>query len=88
MNVEELVHDPKIRYSMDVIIDQIIDETDPNCVYVGWSQTFGAATSAACWKIKRIKVADGVTSIGWAPDPEKFSNVWDNKASLTYTQGG
>jgi len=50
--------------------------------YVGNAVT-GTATSAAAWKIKEITNASG--DIVWADGDGLYNNVWDNRASLTYT---
>lgn len=43
----------------------------------------GSATSAAVWRIQRITNAD--STIEWADGDGDFNNVWDNRASLSYS---
>lgn len=43
----------------------------------------GSATSAAVWRIQRITNAD--STIVWADGDGDFDNVWDNRASLSYS---
>ena len=50
--------------------------------YVGKAKP-GADTSDASWQIKRITNADG--NIDWAGGDIKFTNIWDNRASLSYS---
>jgi len=49
-------------------------------VYVGRAES-GSATSSAVWRICRITKSSGVKL--WA-DSGKYSQIWDNRASLTY----
>lgn len=58
--------------------------TTPNTEYFGWAEP-GVATSAASWKIKRIINTSGALSTTWADGDDVSNNVWDNRASLTYT---
>ena len=43
----------------------------------------GTATSASGWQIKRITDATG--DVDWAAGDIKFTNIWDNRASLSYS---
>lgn len=57
-----------------------------NPIYVGLAQP-GTATSAASWQIKKITY-DGnnnPTSILYAVGSGSFNQIWDNRASLTYS---
>lgn len=88
MNIkEDLVYNPKHAYTSDVPLDQMVDETDANCVYVGWAD-IGSSLASAVWRIKRIKIATSITSIGWAGSSDSFKQIWNNRASLSYSQGG
>ncbi len=51
--------------------------------YVGEAST-GTATSGALWRIKRVDSTTG-TVIQWADGNSNFDNVWDNRASLSYS---
>lgn len=50
--------------------------------YIGEAQP-GALTSAASWRIKRMTNSD--STIVWADGNNSFDNIWDNRASLTYS---
>ena len=55
-----------------------------NPIYIGKAQS-GAATSSSSWQIKRLTYSGSdVTTIEFADGDEKYNNVWDNRASLTY----
>lgn len=51
-------------------------------LYVG-KAAIGTATSAASWQICRITQAD--TTVVWADGDASFNNVWDDRASLSYS---
>jgi len=57
------------------------DTTTLNMIYIG-EATPGTATSASTWRIKRLDVSAGLI-IQWA-DSGDFTQVWNNRASLTY----
>lgn len=50
--------------------------------YIG-NAPIGSATSAAVWQIKRLETP-GLTKL-WADGNDNFDNVWDNRASLSYS---
>lgn len=50
--------------------------------YVGDALT-GTATSASSWRILRVTNATG--DIDWADGNETYDNIWDNRASLSYS---
>ena len=43
----------------------------------------GTLTSAGSWRIKRLTNASG--ALLWADGNASFDNVWDNRASLSYS---
>lgn len=57
------------------------DTTTTSMIYIG-EATPGTATSASTWRIKRLNLTAGLI-IQWA-DSGDFTQVWDNRASLTY----
>lgn len=50
--------------------------------YLGEAQP-GTATSAAEWRIQRITNSD--STITWADGDGDFDNVWDDRATLSYS---
>lgn len=55
-----------------------------NPLYVGKAVP-GTATSAAAWQIQRLTYAAGnLSALEWADDG-KFTQVWDDRASLSYS---
>ena len=68
----------------DIEEKTLIDESDSATTYLGKAQ-MGASTSGASWQIKKISVASTVTTISYADGDNRYDNVWDDRASLTYT---
>lgn len=61
------------------------DAATPTLAYLGKAQV-GAATSAAAWQIQYLAFgADGDVTVTWADGDAAFNNVWDDRASLTYS---
>jgi hypothetical protein len=61
------------------------DDAGSGITYYGWAAT-GTATSSATWRIMKMdKSADPDFSITWADGNDSFDNVWDNRASLSYS---
>ncbi len=63
---------------------QKVDEPSASLTYIGKALN-GKATSAAAWQIQRISVSGTVTTIDNADGDRLFDNVWDNRASLSYS---
>jgi hypothetical protein len=61
----------------------LLDDTNPALLYVGEAAS-GSSTSAPSWRIKRVDLSSGVILV-WADGNSNFDNVWDNRASLTYS---
>lgn len=62
----------------------VIDAVDATTTYIGETKP-GTATSAALWRIKKISTASTVTSIELADGNDLFDNIFDNRASLSYS---
>lgn len=62
------------------------DVTTTSVTYVG-KATIGTATSSALWQIKKLdESSTPVTlSVKWAGGGASFNQVWDNRASLSYS---
>ena len=60
-----------------------IDEASGTVTYIG-SADPGSANSGALWQIKKIDSSSG-TSITFADGDALFNNIWDDRASLTYS---
>ena len=70
--------DPVTPYSV------VVDEADATTIYVG-EATPGTATSAASWRVKRVDSSSITAEILYADGNDSFDNIWDNRASLSYS---
>jgi hypothetical protein len=62
-----------------------IDEASATEIYQGWHHPGSFLESAASWKIKRLSQTGTVWSIEWADGNQNYDNIWNNRASLTYS---
>jgi hypothetical protein len=61
------------------------DGGDPETIYRGAALP-GTLTSVAAWRVEEITIAtDGDVSILFADGNDSYDNVWDNRASLSYS---
>jgi hypothetical protein len=69
----------------DVALSKQVDFIDDNHIYIGEANP-GSTFSAAVWRIKYIVIlSDGDVSITWADGDDSFDNVWNNRASYSYS---
>ena len=62
-----------------------LDEANGSITYIG-KAAIGSATSAAAWQIQRFDESGSPELIiEWADGDDSFDNIWDNRASLTYS---
>lgn len=68
------------------IPDQItlVDQNDPNNVYLGNAKR-GSAQSSAVWQIRKIVNNSNVISILFASGSRAYNAIWNNRASLSYS---
>lgn len=57
--------------------------TSGSVTYVG-KAAIGSSSASSVWQIKKIDETSG-TVITWADGNSSFDNIWDNRASLTYS---
>lgn len=62
-----------------------LDKVSSTLSYAGRAAT-GVATSAAGWQIKEITIVGNQTIVKFADGDTNYDNIWDNRASLTYTE--
>ena len=63
---------------------QNIDEASSTVTYIGLA-AIGTSGASALWKIKKISISGAVTTITWADGNDNYDNVWNNRASLSYS---
>lgn len=61
------------------------DADPPTLAYLGQALP-GVSSATAGWRIQKLVFGgDGDVVVTWADGNANFDNVWDNRASLTYT---
>lgn len=60
----------------------LVDTTDGTVIYQGYAE-YGTLPSEAKWKIKRTTINGSDIFVEWSKG-DSFSNVWDDRATLTY----
>ena len=63
---------------------RVIDQVDSSTTYIGKASK-GSLTSSPVWQIFKISVSGTVTTIAYAGADDSFSQVWDNRAALSYS---
>ena len=69
-----------------VEVMQMAYDASNNLEYVGTAFP-GTATSAALWRIKNLTYdgSNNLTGVLWADGDTNYDNVWDDRASLSYS---
>lgn len=61
------------------------DADPPTVGYLGKAYP-GAAESAASWQVQKLVYGiDGDVTVTWADGNASFDNIWDDRASLSYS---
>lgn len=60
------------------------DYVDATTSYLGEAVP-GSLSSAAVWRVKLLTFAGDDVTVTYADGDSDFDNVWDNRASLTYS---
>jgi hypothetical protein len=61
----------------------IIDESTENVVYIGYAKR-GSLTTEPVWKIKKIQINNGITTIGFVDGKVNYNFIWDDRSNYTY----
>jgi len=76
------------KFTKTVDETKLIDEASATVFYFGWAIP-GSDTTAgkadARWKIKKIDSTSNPTKTVWADGDTEYDNIWDNRASLSYS---
>lgn len=73
--------DVQVVSALDLVT--IVDTTSTPTEYYGCAIP-GSLTSAAVWQIQRRTVSGTVETFDWAEGDSAYTNIWDDRASLTY----
>ena len=60
-----------------------LDSSSPPLYYIGLAQP-GSLSSDAVWQIMKLDTTGGATLL-WANGNREFTDVWDDRLSLTYS---
>lgn len=77
------VEDPAVVTTQGKTLITLLDEPTTTVMYIGKAEP-GTATSAASWSIQKLDVVGSQTRILRAANGE-FTQIWDNRSSLTYS---
>lgn len=69
--------------SQDQLLITRIDDLG-SIIYIGYGRP-AAATNEASWRVLRMNTTGSETVVQFADGDDKFDNVWDNRASLSYS---
>ena len=61
-----------------------IDEVSSSLSYIG-KAVVGSSQSSAVWQISKLETISGVTLLQFADGDDSFDNIWDDRATLTYS---
>lgn len=64
----------------------IIDKSTAGTTYFGWCAVGSSTdTASAVWRIKRSVESSGVVTFSYADGNADLDNIWNDRASLTYS---
>jgi hypothetical protein len=61
-----------------------IDEVNDSITYIGTAE-IGTTSDSPFWQIRKITKTGTQTLVQWAESTDRFSNVWDDRATFTYS---
>ena len=70
--------------TLDTVYTIRIDEASATVTYVG-EGAVNSIDANPVWRIRKLTTTGSVLAIQWADGNQHFDNVWDNRASLSYT---
>lgn len=74
---------PVVRTLSEIQPIPISDQVDVNNQYIGYA-SLGTGLGEAGWKIIKIVKSGTVTTAYYADGDEKYDNVWNDRATLSY----
>lgn len=70
--------------AFDPTLTTRVDEVSKTLIYLG-KAAIASSEASAVWQIQRITISGSVTTTLWADGNSNYDNIWNNRASLTYT---
>ena len=83
MNVEWDGGNGLFRKQSSNVAMRLDNTTTANTIYIG-KAPIGSVTSGAVWQIFKLDTSSGLIKT-WADGDSAFDNVWNNRASLSYS---
>lgn len=80
---KKFTSDSKVRIADSDYAVRIDDTTTSDVVYVGIAP-IATSTGADDWQVYKIDISAGAI-ITWADGDDEFNNIWDDRASLSYS---
>lgn len=61
-----------------------VDNVGDAVFYHGWA-AIGSSSASAVWKICKVTLTGDDSVTTWADGDAEYNNIWDNRASLSYS---
>lgn len=74
----------RLKYIQSVPLTFAVDEVSASVTYLGEAKP-GIGAGEAFWRITKLTTTGAVTISTYADGNDLFDNVWDNRASLSYS---
>lgn len=84
LNITDVIN--TIRAELEVQFDKLVDEANSTVTYVGEREPGAGNTASAVWRIKQVDETTNPTTILWANGTANTEFIWDDRASLTYSE--
>ena len=73
-----------LKYTQDVPTQVLVDTTTAGTTYIGESAP-NTASSSALWRVYKVVVTASAVTVKFADGNDAFDNIYDDRASLTYS---
>ncbi len=70
--------------SQPALLHTLLDDAGGNALYIGRAAP-GIPTTEAAWEIRKLLTLGNNLEILWADGDGNYDNIWDNRASLSYS---
>jgi hypothetical protein len=83
---EVFIQNKEVVAEIEVPYNTQVDFVGETVIYKGWANP-GTATSTGFWRIQRLTFVgtDEDLTVEWANGNGNFTNVWDDRAGLSYS---
>jgi hypothetical protein len=84
VSIEQDISNPIPVSGVTLKLKLILEEISSSLSYLGEAVP-GTLDSDALWRISKIETISGVTTVSFADGDASFDNIWDDRATLTYS---